>query len=186
MYPGKTKNGVPIRSTQGMRISKPLSTWILVADRSRLRLFERTKTDWESELQLKEEFLYADGRAKGSELMSDRPGRTFESRDISHHGQAGGTRHSYGGEYRPKDHAMEALVKEAVHLLGEHKIGHLLIVAEPRLIGRLYKPIKYAMPQTVIRLYEKDYSWLNETGISERLLKMKGNQALEQEASSRE
>jgi protein required for attachment to host cells len=173
MFQGKTKNGVDVKSTLGMKSKKTLASFILVADRSRLRLFERGLSGQDSELQLKQEYINPEGRKKGHELVSDRPGRTFDSRDKSHHGQAGGTRHSYGSSHLPEDHAIELVVKEGARIIKEAQVrnqkNRIVLVAEPHLIGILKKAIHAAVPHMEITLYEKDYSWLNEESLVSRL-----------------
>jgi len=166
---GKTKYGTSITSTHGMRAAKHEPIWILVADRSRLRLFEKESET--SEPHLMKEFLSPDGRKKGHELVSDRPGRSFDSQDKSHHGQTGGTRHSFGSASPPEDRAVERVVKEAAHVVEEGRTAEsfhrLVIIAEPRLMGLLRKAVD--LPADKVTFHEKDFAWLEDSSLEKRL-----------------
>jgi len=155
-----------------MQRSKNTRSWVLVADRSHLRLFEKTNENPTTAIELREEFVYPEGRKKGHQLVSDRPGRSFDRQDITEHGQTGGTRHSLGGSPRPEDHAAKVLVEQArqmIDLLGVAGSGNeVAIVAEPRLIGWLREAIT---PKKDLRLvfHEKDFAWVDSTDLPERL-----------------
>jgi protein required for attachment to host cells len=155
----------------GMKSSNQGPTWYLVADRSRLCLFEKAPENRAPELR--HEFANPDGRKKGHDLVSDHPGRTFESQDRTQHGQAGGTRHSYGSATLPKDHAIADLVREATRLVADGRFldakSHLVVVAEPRLMGKLRPALRRVAPDRGISFHEKDFAWLNGGTLKKRL-----------------
>lgn len=173
MPKGRTRRGTPIRSTLGMRNIKPQRAWVMVADRHRLCLFERVDDELGERFKLSQEFLNPDGRKKGHELVSDRPGRSFESHDQSHHGQTGGLRHSYGNSFEPEDRAVETLVKEASRLVTDGALNNaetkLTVVAEPRLMGNLRPRLGKVAPQCEMEFKEKDYAWIADDRLEERL-----------------
>jgi protein required for attachment to host cells len=179
MMSGRTSRGTPIRSTLGMRNEKVHRYWALVADRTRACLFERVAGLVDNEYVLRQETLNPDGRAKGHELLSDRPGRSFDSRDSTRHGQAGGTRHSYGNTEDPKHSAAEDLVRAVGVLVDKAKLNvagtKLTIVAEPKLMGMLRSLLEKRLTQVELQYLVKDFAWLNEPQIGERLTSLLGS-----------
>lgn len=169
----RTRRGTPIRSTLGMRTLKNHHTWILVADRHRLCLFERIQDELGRSLLLREEYLNPEGRMKGHELGSDRPGRSFDSQDRTHHGQKGGVRHSYGSSYSLEDRTIETLVSHAVDFLKKGKFDDtetsLTVLAEPSLMGILRPSLQRAAPRCEMSFKNKDFSWLAGDELEERL-----------------
>lgn len=171
MLTGKTKRGVSLRSTYGMKKSAPTRTWILVADRSRLSLFESNRNDGGTSVSLEKTISIPEGKKKGSELVADRPGRSFESRNSVRHGQGGATRHSYG-RTRPQDNLLaERTVRRAVNLISDNWSDHarLYVLAEPKMIGLLRSGLKEKVSSRKISFVEKDLSWLGQTELVKRL-----------------
>lgn len=168
MQKKKTRRGTPIRSTLGMRAVNRSRDWILVADRHRLCLFEGG-----SPLALQTNYVNPEGRKKGRDFVSERPGRSFDSQDRSHHGQTGGSRHAYGNAVLPEDRALETLVRKAVELLKDDRFRdaktHVTVLAEPRLMGRL-RPALAKASQCEIAYCEKDLAWIEGDELEKRLL----------------
>ena len=180
MISHKTKRGTAIRSTIGMKSPKTIQRWILTADRHRLCLFEQIKDELGKSLVKRSEFLNPEGRSKGEAFASDRPGRSFDSRDQTHHGQTGGSRHSYGNSGDPKDHAVKILVDRAIEFVEKsnlnHPQTHLSLFAEPRLMGVLKPVLLKLVPQCRLIFIEKDFAWVPEREARERI-----NSVLEEE-----
>ena len=65
MLLGRNKNGIPLRSLEGVRSESKSEVWALVADRSHLRLFQRTGERLGLIFQLRKDFAYPQGRKKG-------------------------------------------------------------------------------------------------------------------------
>jgi len=173
MSEGRTKRGIPLRSTLGMRTSPDLHSWILVADRSQLRLFEKNQQVTPATLDLKVHWENPDGRLKARDLLSDRPGRSFDSQDRSHHGQTGGARHSYGEGSDPTQQIIQELVKHAVRLVEGTDFGkpgsRLWVVAEPRLLGLLRASLDGMFPKAEVFFFDKDFAWLSGPNLQARL-----------------
>jgi len=173
MLRGKTRRNTPIRSTIGMRSGPNHQGWILVADRHRLCLYERTRDQAEQGMALRQEFINPQGRMKGHDMVSDRPGRSFDSRVLSQHGQSGGARHAYGGGGEPEDRAVDLLLKKAVELLEDSTIkkdkSTLTVLAEPKLLGLLRPALEKAAPKMEMSFAEKDYAWLKSAKLKQRL-----------------
>lgn len=143
-------------------------TFVLVADGSRARLF--AKTDDTSKFALIEAFDHPESRLKNSELMADKPGRTFASGPTNHARSA--------KEYRtnPKRVEAEKFAREIRHRLATHLDGHafddLVIAAPPKFLGLLRSTLSTDdnMLGRVIAWHEKDYTQLTDlSDLAERL-----------------
>lgn len=132
------------------------NTWMLVCDAGRARIFsfENRDDDW----QTVEEIENERGRARTSEIVTDRVGRVRQS----------------GTGVKP---GMEATTDPAdteetkfVHQLGRHLqrgfdgnlFGRLVLVAPPRFLGKLRKELSDPVTRSVAKSIDKDYSQLKE------------------------
>ena len=84
----KTKSGVEISETFGMKKNDRDVTWVMIADRSHARIFRHDRAT--KSLGLIRDFPHPEGKMKGSDQMTDRPGRAFDS-----HSQASGGHQTY-------------------------------------------------------------------------------------------
>jgi protein required for attachment to host cells len=175
----RTKRGISIRSTIGMKTKTDIEKWILVADRHRVLLFKRDRNELGPTISLIKEYFNPDGRKKNRELAGDRPGRSFNSRDMSHKGQTGGTRHAYGKGSEPEDHVIQDLVSKASRLVEQsgriRAITELTLVAEPRLLGLLRPAIQKVAATAKLSSYDKDLAWVDEAGVAQILHKLVGS-----------
>src|SRR6476659_8771897 len=102
----KTKTGTGVEQTYGMRVSHPSVLWVVVATNSQVKIFCKTKKN--ESLVLVQEESHPDGRLGGHELVSDRPGRAFQSHTQGHSGhQTGPLRHALSSENDPKEQASD-------------------------------------------------------------------------------
>lgn len=129
---------------------KPVRTWILVADGARARVLENTGPGKGiSEVPGME---FADEALRNREIMSDRPGRSFESADQS--------RHAMEPPSDPKQMAETAFVKGLVELLDEkHREGafdRLVMAAAPRALGDIRKALPKGLAGAVHGELAKD------------------------------
>jgi protein required for attachment to host cells len=133
-----------------------LNTWMLVCDAGRARIFsfEAADGDWETIEEIDNER----GRARTSEIVTDRVGRVRQS----------------GTGVKP---GMEATTDPAdteetkfVHRLGQHlqhgfdrnRFGRLVLVAPPRFLGKLRKELSDPVSRSIAKSIDKDYSQLKE------------------------
>lgn len=110
------------------------STWILVADSSRARIFV---ADTPSTIQEIEDFTHAEGRLHEQDMTSDLPGKGA--------GISGTGRHAYQDQIDPKEQEAINFAKSvANHLDKEHtrnKFERLMIISDPSFLGELRKQL---------------------------------------------
>jgi protein required for attachment to host cells len=144
-----------------------MTTWILVSDASRAKLFstELREDPW----SLVEEFAHPEGREMSREISpSSPPGRMRQSKS------PGGRQTAVEPRTTPKE--AEAL-RFAQHLanyledaIAKRELDHLVLVAPPHFLGRLHGTLG---PQAVKRLratVDKDLSMLQSAEIRQRLV----------------
>jgi len=107
------------------------STWIVVADSARARLFELGRS--RDELRELDDLINADARLPDRELTSDDSGRAFDS--------FGAGRHAMEDKISLKDQAIinfAAYINEQLlTALNERKFNKLILIADPRFLGIL-------------------------------------------------
>jgi len=117
------------------------STWILVSDNSRARIF--TADTPSSPLEEIEDFSHTEGRLFDREMTSDLPGKIKS---------VGGGGHAFEQPTDPKKHEADVFAHRiAQHLEDAHnanKFEQLLIIAEPSFLGLL----RNQLPEQVKRL----------------------------------
>jgi protein required for attachment to host cells len=142
MFQGKTKRGIPITSTFGMKTANHKEIWILVADRSRLRMFHREKKDIGHSMELNQDFINPEGRKNGKTFLPEK--RVVEML------------------------VNQALSICDLCSLKE-KNAHLYVVAEPALKGLLRPAFQKAMPKVEMSFFQKDFAWLENQELGKRL-----------------
>jgi protein required for attachment to host cells len=171
MYAGKTKLGVDLKSTVNLKKVPKTTTWYLVADAARACLYEKAKD--RGDINLKQQWKNLDARKKSLELVSDKPGRSFDSHTQSTHGQTGAPRHSLSQRLTPTEEAtLRFAQKMANNLSRERKNGRfekLVLVAEPKLLGSLKTNLDKETLKLLKATYQKDYSWISESDVLEHL-----------------
>ena len=150
-------------------MSKLRRTCILVADASRARLYLRN--DGSTKLQLSQEFEHPASRAKGMNLMTDKPGRSYDS------GLQTDARSSK--EYRSAPKQVEAekfargLGRRLAAMFDAHEFDEVVIAAPPKFLGLLRSALGTHhdhVSNTVVAWHEKDYTSLTSAKeLSERL-----------------
>lgn len=169
----KTKRGVDISQTYGMKERPNNVLWFVTMHRSHAQIFEHA----EKGLKLIREFAHPEGRMKGSKLVSDHPGRSFDSYSRSSGGhQTGVPRHSMGSEVDPKSEIAIQFAKSVAEWIEtartQNHFTHLLLIAEPHLMGILRSSLSRATRRLVQSQLEKDYAWLSQPELEKRLLSL--------------
>lgn len=137
--------------------------WILVADRSKARIFQRGRPS--EGIRLIEKFHHPEGRFKEHELLSDRPGRAFRTADTQRQG--------YSSPTPPLDQVTrdfsQRLAARLERARSENRFEHLVLVAPPRMLGILRDTLDPRLRQMVIQTLDKDYSYQTELEIIRQL-----------------
>ncbi|MCF7220347.1 host attachment protein [Lysobacter sp. TLK-CK17T] len=107
------------------------STWILVADRAKARLFSLDGND-EALVEL-QSFVNVEGRLPGRELQSDRPPRA--------HDRFGEGRHAIEPHTRPREKAARRFANQLGGMLDKgratRRYDELVLIAPPAFMGEL-------------------------------------------------
>jgi protein required for attachment to host cells len=105
------------------------STWIVIGHRAGARILRHTRTGF----RLVSEISHDTGRLKDSEIYSDRPGRVFD--------RTGSGRHAISSEETAHEHDATVFAREIAEKLRvarhQQRFDRLVLVAEPRFLGRL-------------------------------------------------
>jgi len=106
-------------------------TWIIVADASRARIFEKAAAS--EDIHEKETFTHPASRLHEQELTSDLPGRAFDSK--------GEGRHAMGAKHDPKQNEAEEFARQLADHVEKARVDHrfdkLNIIAAPAMLGHL-------------------------------------------------
>jgi protein required for attachment to host cells len=143
----------------------------LVADGGKARLLRATGPRLHRELAELEAFERPSAHQHISELVSDHPGRSFES---SGHGggSASHMRHGVGDDYDPHvaevEHYVARIADRLVALHRSNHLGALVLIAEPRLLGVMRAKLPEELHKLIVREISGDYVHANH----QQLLKL--------------
>lgn len=140
-------------------MTKRTPTWILVANRARASLFERRgkANKWIVHLRTIE---HPEGRLRDRAMNSDKSGRTFP-------------RHGTGSSPLEKSHdPVEQEARRFAHVIASvlteeaarNSFGKLVVVAEPRFLGRLREALGHSTRARIALTVPKDIA---EIGVHE-------------------
>ncbi len=120
-------------------------TWVLVADRSRARIFS-TQTP-KGALREIEDLVHPEARAHERDLTSDRPGRSSD-------------RHALGNTNSARDQQATAFAREiSLRLEAARTHGNLerlVLICAPDLLGLLRKALSAPLEKLVIMTIDKN------------------------------
>ena len=124
--------------------------WVVVAESSRAKIFTMNTPD--GALNLKETFEHPEARQHEQFLVSDLPGRTFDS--------AGQGRHAKEEEVGPKKQEAIRFAKEITDYLEQartrNEIERLVLVAPPQFLGLLRDSLSAKSAALVSQEIHKD------------------------------
>jgi protein required for attachment to host cells len=143
-------------------MAKPI-IWVLVADAGRARLFQVEQPQQTLKPALGQELIGSSLPSR--EIVSDRPGRTFDS--------GGEGRHAKEPPTDPARHAQEAFAREVVRLLDDKResrqFQRLIVVAPPQFLGDLRAMMPRQLQDAVSAEVAKDLSKLPPHELQEHL-----------------
>lgn len=138
------------------------TTWVMVANSSTARFFEVEKDGSLKEFELVE---HPESRMYARDLVSDRPGRSFESATVA--------RHAIEPTTSPKEVEFNHFAKQLTEILNsahqEGKFKRLYIVASPHFLGLLRPLIKSSTAQALTAEIDKDMTQLSAQEIRKQL-----------------
>jgi protein required for attachment to host cells len=139
------------------------STWIVVADNSRARIF--TAETSSSPLEEIEDMAHAEGRLHDREITEDLPGK------IKNAGGIGG--HAFEQPTDPKKHEASNFAHRIVHYLEDahnaNRFSRLLVIAEPTMLGLLRKEMPEQIKRQITFELDKSITSLNAVDIRKHL-----------------
>jgi protein required for attachment to host cells len=138
-------------------------TWVVTADSTRADFYRVEKIG--GDFQPVTSINHAEGKKKGQDLVTDRPGRAFDS--------AGTGRHAMSGQVDPRDHEANVFAREICEKLELGRTrgayGRLIVLAPPDFLGRLRKNITPAANKLVIESVPKNVLGLDAADIRKRV-----------------
>lgn len=169
----KTQRGVEMRSTYGMKTRKQAKTWVVVADRSQGKVFEWNPKKL-SLIQIKS-WDFPKGKMKGREIVSDRPGRVFNSSTFARGGHQTATpRHSYSSENDPAHQEALVFAKKIADWLEKgrerKKDIEFIMVTEPQFMGYITQKLSQTSQRKIKKKWRRDFHWVDETDIKDRIV----------------
>lgn len=139
-------------------------TWILVADKSRARIFEAEKR---SSIREIEDIAHPESRLHAHDLTSDLPGRNA--------GKDGAGGHAFQDHIDPqKQEAIDfanSLAKHLENALHTRKFKQLILIAAPSFLGILRNQLSDELNQRVCFELDKNLTKLSVDDIREHLPK---------------
>ena len=138
------------------------NTWVVVADGTRARLFNRHKNRTLEEFDV---LLSPEHRLHEGDLVSDRDGRSFDSN--------GAGRHAMGNKNSVKDHGMANFAKRLASRLEEGRnagmIERLVLIAPPRFLGQLRASLSTSAAALVALSIDKELTTLSADKLQHHL-----------------
>lgn len=139
------------------------NAWLLIANASIARLFKIDKPRAVIPLCT---LKHDESRLHNLDLVSDKPGRSFESR--------GSTRHGLGDEETPKKHEEQVFAKQVARFLeqshAKNDLEHLYIAAGPTFLGMLRSELHKSTKEIIAGELDKELAHLTLEEIPEHLL----------------
>jgi protein required for attachment to host cells len=139
------------------------TTWIVVASRSEVRVFEMARAD--EELREVIGVGNASGKLKNIDIDSDAPGRASDNRMRA--------RHAYSTEQEPRERLLEnfyrAFLREIDTAFSQHKFSRLVLVAEPRLLGLVRSLLSVQLSRAIKAEIAKDVVYEGSREIQARV-----------------
>lgn len=145
------------------------STWLVVADATRARLFQYD--GFGTPLLLLKELVHPASRAKIHDLVTDRPGRVAQAHVGPHpgHGSRSGMEPEFSPKHQEQEQFARQILAELDHGLATNLYGRLILVANPEFLGMLRRSASNEVLKHTVASLDKDYTTLPATNLEERL-----------------
>jgi protein required for attachment to host cells len=154
------QNGAAVES-QTAKENRMVNTWVVVADGTRARLFNRHKNRKLEEFDV---LLSPEHRLHEGDLVSDREGRASAN-------GAGGN--AMGNRNSTKNHEMANFAKRLASRLERGRtageVGRLVLVAPPRFLGQLRASLSVSASELVALSIDKELTTLSADKLQHHL-----------------
>lgn len=140
---------------------KAPTTWVVVADAGRCRVFQRKPGDGSLKSVIDRDLV---GNVRTAlQDGSDSLGRTFD--------RTGGQRHAKVPHTDPRDHAKDVFASEVAGFLeaSSAKFDHLVLAAAPSFLGHLRAALPPVASKRITREIDKDFTKLPEDELAEAI-----------------
>ena len=138
------------------------TTWILVADSSRAKVFEARGAS--RDVHEIEEFIHPEGRAHNRDLKTDGPGRYYGKGE---HTQG----HTATTKVEPQEHEAELFAKKLTDHLDKarttQRFESLHLIAPPKFLGLIRRHMGKETQNMVEATLAKDVAWFDVHSITE-------------------
>jgi len=125
------------------------NTWIVVANGSKARFF---LAESNNELKEMSELIEEESRMKGEEILTDKPGRSFDS--------FGAGRHQMESSTDLKEEIAKKFAKEVMdhmeELENDHRVNQLFIIAAPKFLGMIQNHLNPSLKGCLQGTIDKD------------------------------
>lgn len=140
-----------------------MRTWIVVCDASRARFF-MAREDTERWTKF-EELEHPASRARGLDLVTDRPGRQMQSQGFSKSAEEPRTDPREVEELRFAHTIAETL--DSAH--AQNAFERLVVIAPPGFLGNLRRELSGRVKRAIYATLDKDYTSLADRELQERV-----------------
>lgn len=127
-----------------------MAYWVVIANRSFAEIFEIIGSGKQIKPVYRLEF--PEGREKSFDILSDRPGRSFNS--------VGANRHALGTAVDPHAHEQQVFAKQIAEMLRKarekNEFSELSIIAPPEFLGALRAVLSDHVIKTIKKEVRKD------------------------------
>ncbi len=124
--------------------------WVLVANSSNAKIFQVKGKG--REINKLHDLDFPDGRKKGAELLTDRPGRSFD--------RFGEGRHAMGKEEKVHEHEQQIFAHQIKDILKkgveEKEFDEIAIISSPQFLGELRQVIPDQVKKCITNEVDKD------------------------------
>ncbi len=142
---------------------KPTTTWILIADGARARIFANHGPG--KGIEAVDGGTFATDHRPDRDIMSDKPGRAFES--------VGDTRHAYEPRHDPHRELKRSFSGELADMLDEKLAAkvfdRVILVAPPAMLGDLRSALSAHLKAAVYAELDKDLTKTPEAELPQHL-----------------
>jgi protein required for attachment to host cells len=138
-------------------------TWVVAADSAQADIYRVGKIG--GSFEPVKSLSNAEGQLKGKDLITDKPGRAFDS--------MGAGRHAMKPSVGPKEHAADLFARDVCQFIETARTrgqyDRLIVLAPPDFLGRLRKSISPAANQLVVESVAKNLVGQDADAIRARL-----------------